>query len=80
VVLEETHCRAIAAAGEARIDVDDQTVVYSGGVVEYELEEEVKHRLLHGLDDIAATLSSEEAITAFEASGSATRGPVTTAL
>ena len=80
VVVSDEHCRAIAAAGEARIDVDDQTVTYAGGVVEFEIEEEVKHRLMHGLDDIGITLSTEAAITAFEQTGAADRGPVTTAL
>ena len=80
LVVSDEHCRAIAAAGEARIDVDDQTVTYAGGVVEFEIEAEVKHRLMHGLDDIGITLSSESAITAFEQTGAADRGPVTTAL
>jgi 3-isopropylmalate/(R)-2-methylmalate dehydratase small subunit len=80
VILDPEHCRAIAEAGEARIDVDDQTVTFAEGVVEFEIDEEVKHRLLHGLDDIGLTLSNEEAIAAFEAARGADRGPVTTSL
>jgi 3-isopropylmalate/(R)-2-methylmalate dehydratase small subunit len=80
VVLDPERCRAIADSGEARIDVDDQTVTFAGGVVEYEIEEEIKHRLLHGLDDVALTLQNEAAIDSFEASGGAERGPVTTAI
>jgi 3-isopropylmalate/(R)-2-methylmalate dehydratase small subunit len=80
LILPEESCRELAAAGEARIDVDDQTVTFAGGVVEFELDEEVKHRLLHGLDDIGITLRNEGAIDAFEADGGADRGPVTTAL
>jgi 3-isopropylmalate/(R)-2-methylmalate dehydratase small subunit len=80
VVLDEEHCRAIAEAGEARIDTDDQTVTYAGGVVEFEIDEEVKHRLLHGLDDIGITLQSADTIDDFERSGSADAGPVTTSL
>jgi 3-isopropylmalate/(R)-2-methylmalate dehydratase small subunit len=80
VVLDERHCTAIADAGEARIDTDDQTVSFSGGVVEFELDPDVKHRLLHGLDEIGLTLRNEAAIAAFESSGAADRGPVTTAL
>ncbi len=79
VILDEPHCRAIADAGEARIDVDDQTVTFAGGVVEFEIDEDVKHRLLHGLDEIGLTLRKEEAIAAFEAE-SGDRGPVTTSL
>jgi len=80
VVLDPERCRAIAEAGEARIDVDDQTVTFAGGVVEYEIEEEIKHRLLHGLDDVALPLRNEAAIDSFEAGGGAERGPVTTAI
>ena len=80
VILGEDECRGVAAAGEARIDVDEQTVDYAGGVVRFEIDEEVKHRLLRGLDDIGITLQNAGAIDAFEAAGGADRGPVTTAL
>ena len=80
VILDGQHCREIADAGEARIDVDDQTVDFAGGVVRFEIDEEIKHRLLHGLDDIAITLQRAESIDAFERAGGADRGPVTTAL
>jgi 3-isopropylmalate/(R)-2-methylmalate dehydratase small subunit len=80
VILDESHCRGIAEAGEARIDVDDQTVDYAGGVVEFEIDAEVKHRLLHGLDDIGMTLQNAAAIDEFEDSGKADAGPVTTGL
>ncbi len=80
VFLDERRCAEIAAAGEARIDVDDQTVTFAGGVVKFQIDADVKHRLLHGLDDIGLTLSNEEAIAAFEAAGGADRGPVTTSL
>ena len=80
VVLDEGSCRAVAEAGEARIDVDDQTVTSSAGVARFEIDEEVKHRLRHGLDDIGLTLQDEGAIASFEASGAADAGPVTTSL
>jgi len=80
VILDEEHCRGVASAGEARIDVDEQTVDYEGGVVRFEIHEQVKHRLLHGLDDIAATLQRESDIGAFERSGAADYGPVTASL
>ena len=78
VVLEEEECRAVAEAGAARIDVDDQTVTCAGGVFGFELDSEVKRRMIGGLDDIAVTLQDEAAIDAFEASGRADHGPVTT--
>ena len=80
VVLGEEQCRAVAEAGEARIDVDDETVTCAEGVFEFEVEPDVKHRLLHGLDDIGLTLENITAIEAFEESGAAGRGPVTTTL
>ena len=80
VILPSEHCRGIAEAGRARIDLDDQTVDYAGGVIPFEIEADVRHRLLRGLDDIAVTLARGEAIDAFEASGAADRGPVTTGL
>ena len=80
VVLDEEHCRVVAAAGEARIDVDDQTVNCADGLFEFEIEPDVKHRLLNGLDDIGITLESAAAIDAFESAGGEERGPVTTAL
>ncbi len=79
VILDESDCRAIAEAGAARIDLDDQTVDSAKtGVVRFEIDEEVKHRLAHGLDDIGITLQRAETIDAFEAAGGADRGPVTT--
>ena len=33
VILDEEHCRAVAEAGEARIDLDDETVTCAGGGV-----------------------------------------------
>ena len=67
VVLPREHCRGIAESGRGRIDLDDQTVDYSGGVVRFEVEEDVKHRLLGGHDEISITLQSGDAIDAYEA-------------
>ncbi len=80
VILDEAHCRAIADAGEARIDVDDQTVNSADGVFEFEIDEEVKHRLLRGLDDIGLTLQRSGEIDAFEAAGRSEVAPLTSDL
>jgi 3-isopropylmalate/(R)-2-methylmalate dehydratase small subunit len=80
VILDEEHCRAVAAAGEARIDLDDQTVNCAGGVFTYEIDEQIKHRLLNGLDDVALTLQRADKIDEFEGAGKADAGPVTTSL
>jgi 3-isopropylmalate/(R)-2-methylmalate dehydratase small subunit len=80
VILDEAECAALADAGEGRIDVDDQTVNCAGGVFRFDIDEEVKRRVIGGLDDIAVTLMQGDAIDAFERSGGADRGPVTTDL
>lgn len=67
VILPAEHCRGIAEAGQARIDLDDQTVDYSGGVIRFEIEEDVRHRLLGGHDEISITLQNDAAIDAYEA-------------
>ena len=79
VVLPRQECRGIAEAGRARIDLDDQTVDYAGGVVRFEVEEDIKHRLLGGLDEISVTLARAEAIDAYEAANPSP-GRATTAL
>ena len=66
VVLPREHCRGIAAAGEARIDLDDQTVDYAGGVIRFEVADDVRHRLLGGHDEISISLQASEAIKAYE--------------
>jgi 3-isopropylmalate/(R)-2-methylmalate dehydratase small subunit len=79
-ILDEEHCRAVAEAGEARIDVDDETVTCAAGVFTFAVEPDVKHRLLNGLDDIGITLENVGAIDEFETGAVARGGPVTTAL
>ncbi len=80
VVLTEDECRAVAEAGEATVDLGSQTVTCDGGTYEFEIEGDIKHRLLNGLDDIGVTLQDEGAIDAFESAGKADLAPVTTAL
>ncbi|MDQ3758394.1 MAG: 3-isopropylmalate dehydratase small subunit [Actinomycetota bacterium] len=80
VVLTEDECRAVAESGSATIDLDAQSVTCNGGEFRFEIESDIKHRLLNGLDDIGATLQNEAAIDAFESAGKADRAPVTTAL
>ena len=75
VELPADQCRAIAERGRVRIDLEAQTV----DEFRFEIDPEVKHRLLNGLDDVSMTLQQEEAITAFERERERV-GPVTTAL
>jgi 3-isopropylmalate/(R)-2-methylmalate dehydratase small subunit len=80
VTLAEEDVRALIHAGEATIDLGAQTVTFGGRTVRFEIDPEVKHRLLNGLDDIGMTLQHASDIDAYERSGRANRGPVTTAL
>ncbi|HEY1521689.1 MAG TPA: 3-isopropylmalate dehydratase small subunit [Solirubrobacteraceae bacterium] len=79
VELPAEACEAIARAGEAQVDLRDQEVRWPGGSAKFEIDPDVKHRLLGGLDDIGLTLQQDEAIEAYERQRQRT-GPVTTAL
>jgi 3-isopropylmalate/(R)-2-methylmalate dehydratase small subunit len=79
VELPSRICAAIAEAREAQIDLSEQEVRWPGGSAHFEIDAEIKHRLLNGLDDIALTLEQDDAISAYE-SERERPGPVTTAL
>lgn len=66
IELPEDQVRKIAAAGHARISLEDQTVEAGGEVFPFEINPETKHRLLNGLDDISLTLADVDKIDAFE--------------
>jgi 3-isopropylmalate/(R)-2-methylmalate dehydratase small subunit len=79
VALPEEDVRALMAAGEAEIDLGAQEVRFDGRAVGFDLDPEIKHRLLNGLDDIALSLERGEEIDAYERERERV-GPVTTAL
>jgi 3-isopropylmalate/(R)-2-methylmalate dehydratase small subunit len=79
VELPADACEAIAAAGQAQVDLRNQEVRWPGGSAGFEIDPEIKHRLLNGLDDIGLTLQQDEAIDSYERHRERT-GPVTTAL
>jgi 3-isopropylmalate/(R)-2-methylmalate dehydratase small subunit len=80
VQLPADVCAAIGEAGEAQIDLRGQEVRWPGGTARFEIDWEVKHRLLSGHDDIDVTLSEDaEGIDAYERERERS-GPVTTAL
>ncbi len=79
VRLTSEECAAIAQAGEAQVDLAAQEVRWPGGNAHFEIDPEIKRRLLNGLDDIGLTLQQDEAIAAYE-HGRERPGPVTTAL
>jgi 3-isopropylmalate/(R)-2-methylmalate dehydratase small subunit len=79
VELAASDCEAIAQAGEAQVDLAAQEVRWPGAAAHFDIDPEIKHRLLNGLDDIALTLEQESKIAAYEAERERP-GPVTTAL
>ncbi len=80
VVLGAEDCRSLAEAGEGSIDLVEQEVHFDGRNVAFEIDHEIRHRLLGGLDDIALTLRKEDAITEYERECSAAWAVNTTAL
>jgi 3-isopropylmalate/(R)-2-methylmalate dehydratase small subunit len=62
IELPAEQCREITARGKARVDLGAQTVDEFG----FEIDPDVKHRLLNGLDDVSMTLQQEDKITAYE--------------
>jgi 3-isopropylmalate/(R)-2-methylmalate dehydratase small subunit len=80
VELSADACAAIREAGEAQVDLRAQEVRWPGGTAGFEIDAQIKHRLLNGLDDIAVTLDEDsDAIDAYEHDRERP-GPVTTAL
>jgi 3-isopropylmalate/(R)-2-methylmalate dehydratase small subunit len=78
VELSPADCAAIAEAGEAQVDLAGQEVRWPGGSAQFEIDPQIKHRLLNGLDDVGLTLAQEDAIAAYEQDRERS-GPVTTA-
>jgi len=79
VPLPEEEVEALMAAEEAEIDLEGEVVRFSGREVPFEIDPDLRHRLLNGLDDIGITLQSNEALERYEAERERA-GPVTTAL
>ena len=79
VQLSADEVAAISAVGHAQVDLAAQEVRWEGGTASFDIDPEIKHRLLNGLDDIALTLQQEDDIGRYE-SDRERPGPVTTAL
>ena len=82
IVLSDEDCKALARSGHGQVDLREQEVRFAGRQVAFEIDHEIRHRLLGGLDDIALTLRDDAAIADYEAAreARAPRVPVTTAL
>jgi 3-isopropylmalate/(R)-2-methylmalate dehydratase small subunit len=79
VPLPDADVQAVVAAGRASIDLAAQKVRWDGGQASFEIDAEIKRRLLEGLDDIGVTLQLADAIDRYEAERERS-GPVTTTL
>jgi 3-isopropylmalate/(R)-2-methylmalate dehydratase small subunit len=79
IPLPADDVKAIMAAGSAQVDLEAQEVTFDGGSAHFDIDPDVKHRLLNGLDEIDLTLQKEDAISAYERDRERS-GPVTTSL
>ena len=76
MVIAEEEVQALMQAGSAEVDLENKEVRFAGKAVPFDLDEDRRHRLLNGLDDIDLTLQKADEISAYE--GSRERpGPVT---
>jgi 3-isopropylmalate/(R)-2-methylmalate dehydratase small subunit len=79
IQLDRATVESIADSATVQVDLAAQEVRWDGGQASFEIDEQIKHRLLNGLDDIALTLQQGEALSAYESQRERS-GPVTTAL
>ncbi|MBA3328712.1 MAG: 3-isopropylmalate dehydratase small subunit [Solirubrobacterales bacterium] len=79
IALPEQDVRALMAAGTAEVDLAAQAVRFGDRTARFEIDPDIKHRLLNGLDDIAMTLQREHEIADYERDRERA-GPRTTAL
>ena len=79
VALPEDEVKALMAEGEAAIDLESQDVEFAGRTVPFDIDSDVKYRLMNGLDDIGMTLERQEDIDRYERARER-EGPLTTAL
>jgi len=79
VELPEHEVEEIMRAGEAKVDLAEQEVVFAGRTASFEIDGEIKRRLLNGLDDVGLTMQRGEEIAAYERDRERP-GPVTTTL
>jgi 3-isopropylmalate/(R)-2-methylmalate dehydratase small subunit len=79
VVIPDDEVHALMAAGSGEVDLEAREVRFDSRAVPFEIDDETRHRLLNGLDDIALTLQQDDAIDAFERDRERS-GPATTAI
>jgi 3-isopropylmalate/(R)-2-methylmalate dehydratase small subunit len=79
VVLADDEVRAVMEEGSAAIDLEVQEVEFAGRVARFDIDADLKYRLMNGLDDISLSLERAEDIDRYERERERA-GPVTTAL
>jgi 3-isopropylmalate/(R)-2-methylmalate dehydratase small subunit len=79
VTLPEDEVEHMMEASEAEIDLEAQVVRVDGRELQFEIDPDIRHRLLNGLDDIGITLQKLDAIERYEHERER-EGPVTTSL
>jgi 3-isopropylmalate/(R)-2-methylmalate dehydratase small subunit len=79
ITLSEEEVRALTGVEHATVDLERQVVEFADREVRFEMNEEIRERLLKGLDDISLTLEHEDEIERFEREHPGV-GSVTTAL
>jgi 3-isopropylmalate/(R)-2-methylmalate dehydratase small subunit len=66
VALPEEDVRLLMNAEGCQIDLQAQQVSFGGRVVHFDIDPDIKHRLLNGLDDVAITLADAGDIDTYE--------------
>ena len=66
IVLPEEEVKLLLSAEGCQIDLEAQLVSFGGRVVRFDIDPEIKRRLLDGLDDIGITLQRVDEIDAYE--------------
>jgi len=66
VVLPADVVTAIMGYGECEIDLPARVVRFDGEEFPFEIDDDIHHRLVNGLDDIGLTLQQDDAIAAYE--------------
>ena len=79
VVLPDPDVRALMEADQAVVDLEQQKVFFDGRDIPFEINSEIRERLLAGLDDIALTLERVDEVERFERERPET-GSLTTAV
>ena len=79
VALPEEDVRLLMGAEGCQVDLESQLVSFGGRVVHFDIDPEIKKRLLNGLDDIGITLRQAGEIDGYERA-KAWPAPTTTAI